>query len=256
MANAHYTPRWIVVWKRNLLVWTKLLGPAILGNFGEPLLYLLGLGFGLGAFVGNVQEIPYIVFLASGIVCSSAMFAATFEGLYSAYTRMAVQQTWNAMLAAPLDIRDVVIGEAVWAGTKSLFSSTAILLVALALGAVTNWAALAVVPVALLTGICYASMALVITSFARNYDFFLYYNTLFMTPTLLFSGVFFPLETMPSLIQQAATALPLYHAISLVRPLMTDQPVQQIGAHLIVIGIWGLCSLWLAIHLVKKRLTS
>ena len=93
--------RFIAVWLRNLRVWRKLMLPSLLGNFGEPVLYLLALGYGLGQFVGEVESMPYMVFLASGIVCSAAMTGATFEALYSAYTRLTQQQTWAAMLAAP-----------------------------------------------------------------------------------------------------------------------------------------------------------
>lgn len=248
--------RWVPVWRRNVLVWRKLIGPAILGNFGEPLLYLLALGYGLGSLVGNVQDMAYIVFLASGIVCSSAMVTATFEAMYSAYTRMAVQKTWDAMLAAPLDVRDIVVGETVWAGTKSLISVSAILLVAALLGTVDGWQALWVLPVVLLTGMCFGAMALVVTAFARNYDFFLYYNTLFITPMLLFGGVFFPLDRMPELVQWGARLLPLNHAVLLVRPLMTGQPPGQVALHLAVILAYGLVALWLAIRLLNRRLTT
>ncbi len=247
---------WLPIWRRNLLVWVKLLGPAVLGNFGEPLLYLVALGYGLGSFVGRVQDMPYIVFLASGIVCSSAMMTASFEAMYSAYTRMAVQQTWNAMLATPLDIRDIVAGETVWAGTKSLISVSAILLVAAALGAVHDWQALWVLPIVLITGMCFASMALVVTAYARSYDFFLYYHTLLVTPMLLFGGVFFPLDAMPVPVRAAAGLLPLNHAVALVRPLMTGGPVADVGLHLGVLGAYGLIGFWLAIRLLARRLTS
>ena len=93
--------RWVAVWRRNARVWRKLLGPALLGNIGEPLLYLLALGYGLGVFVGELEGMDYITFLASGFVCASAMNTASFEGLYSAYTRMAVQDTWTAMYFTP-----------------------------------------------------------------------------------------------------------------------------------------------------------
>ena len=139
--------RWLPVWWRNFKVWRKLLGAALLGNVGEPLLYLIALGYGLGAFVGQVGGLDYVTFLASGIVCSSAMNTASFEGMYSAYTRMEVQQTWISMLTAPLGVADVVVGEAMWAATKSLISAGAILVVAAWLGAVSDWAALGVLPV-------------------------------------------------------------------------------------------------------------
>lgn len=247
---------WFPVWKRHFLVWMKLAGPAILGNFGEPLLYLLALGYGLGGFVGSVQDMPYIAYLASGIIVSSAMVTASFEGMYSAYTRMDVQRTWDAMLATPLDVRDVVLGEVIWAGTKSLFSSAAILIVAVLLGVVHSWQAVFTLPVVLLTGLCFGAMALVVTAFAKNYDFFLYYNTLLITPMLLLSGVFFPLEEMPTAVQWLAQLLPLAHAVDLVRPLMRGTSPAGFAWPLLVLGGYTLVSLTLAIRLIKRRLTA
>jgi len=200
--------RWIAVWQRNYQVWTRLFIPAMLANFGEPLLYLLGLGYGLGYFVGTINGMPYLMFLASGIVCSSAMQTASFEGMYSAYTRMESQHTWDAMLATPLNIYDVVWGEALWAASKSLFSVAPILLMAALLGTVADWSALWVLPLSLLIGLCFAGPALMMTALARGYDFFLYYVTLVITPMMLLSGVFFPLERLPALIQEVAFFLP------------------------------------------------
>jgi lipooligosaccharide transport system permease protein len=255
-ARSHPALRWLPVWQRNLLVWVKLAGPAILGNFGEPLLYLLALGYGLGAFVENMSELPYLVFLASGTVCSSAMSTSSFEGMYSAYTRMAVQNTWGAMLATPLGVSDVVLGETAWAATKSLISSTAILIVAALLGAVAGPQALLVLPLVVLIGLCFGAMALVVTAVSRSYDFFLYYTTLFITPSLLIGGVFFPLERMPVAIQWLASVLPLTHAVEIVRPLMTGLPLQNVGLHLAVVLGYTVVSLALAIHLIRRRLSA
>lgn len=262
MALAEKTPerlsawRWLPVWRRNLRVWRKLLGPSLLGNFGEPLLYLLALGYGLGSLVGEIQQMPYIVFLASGIVCSSAMYTASFEGMYSAYTRMAVQKTWDAMLTAPLEVTDVVRGEVVWAATKSLISGSAILLVAGALDVVDSWRALWALPTVFLTGLCFGAMALVVTSFAKNYDFFLYYNTLLMTPMLLLGGVFFPLERLPSPVQALAEFLPLTHAVAVVRPVMTGSVVANPIWHLAILFAYGLGALALASTLIRRRLMA
>ena len=104
-------PRALAVWRRNILVWRKLLVPAILMNFGEPVLYLLGLGFGLGRFVGDMAGMPYLTFLASGIIASSAMTTASFEGMYSVFTRMVPQKTYEAILATPLEVDDILAGE-------------------------------------------------------------------------------------------------------------------------------------------------
>lgn len=247
---------WLPVWQRNVRVWFKLFLPALLGNFGEPLLYLLALGYGLGSFVGSVQGMPYVVFLASGIVVSSAMMTASFEGMYSAYTRMEVQRTWDAMLATPLDVPDIVIGEAVWAGTKSLFSGLAILLVAALLGAVASWQAVLALPVVLLTGLCFGAIALVVTAFATNYDFFLYYTTLLLTPMLLIGGVFFPLEPMPAAVQWLSMFFPITHAVTLVRPLITGIPLEQPWLHLLVLVGYTAGALALAVWLIRRRLTA
>ncbi|QKT04188.1 ABC transporter permease [Ectothiorhodospiraceae bacterium 2226] len=246
--------RWTAVWLRNFLVWRKLAGPAILGNLGEPLLYLLALGYGFGALVGEVHGLDYIVFLASGIVCASAMNTASFETMYSAYTRMAVQHTWEGILTAPLGIGDVALGEVVWAASKGLLSAAAILLVAALLGAVQGWAALWALPVVFLLGLAFASMAMVMTAVAMNYDFFLYYVTLVLTPMFLLSGVFFPLDAMPALIQQAAWVLPLTHGVAVVRPLMTELPLGAVWPHLLVVAAYALAAYALAVVLLRRRL--
>lgn len=252
----HISLRWIPVWRRNFLVWRKLLVPSLLGNFGEPLLYLLAIGYGLGSFVGEVAGLPYSVFFAAGIVCGSAMNTATFEGLYSAYTRMAHQQTWGGMLATPLNVDDIVLGEMVWAGTKSLLSVAPILLVAAALGLVHGWTALWVLPVVLVVGICFGALALVMTAMAQSYDFFLYYFTLVVTPMYLFGGVFFPLDGMPVPVQWGAQLLPLTHAVAIVRPLMTGLPLTGLVPHLLVLLAYGAVGFYLAAGLLRRRLLA
>jgi lipooligosaccharide transport system permease protein len=248
--------RWLPVWQRHLLVWRKLSVPSLLGNFGDPLLYLLALGYGLGRFVGTMEGMPYVAFLASGIVCSSAMNTATFEALYSAYTRMTTQQTWAGMLAAPLDVDDIVMGETIWAGTKSLFSATAILLVATMLGIVHGPRALLILPIAMLVGTCFAAMALVVTAISKNYEFFLYYVTLVVTPMMLFCGVFFPLDGLPGPLRSVAAVLPLTHAVRLIRPLMTGGwPTHPLLDVLVLLG-YGLSSYWIATALVRRRLLA
>ena len=104
-------PGALTVCRRNWNVWKKLIWAGLLMNFGEPFLYLLGLGFGLGVFIGQMADMPYLTFLASGIVAASAMQTATFEGMYSVFTRMVPQQSYDAMLATPLEVDDIIAGE-------------------------------------------------------------------------------------------------------------------------------------------------
>src|SRR5512135_765973 len=142
--------RFIPVWKRNFLVWRKLAIPAILGNLADPALYMLGLGYGLGGLLPQVGGVPYITFLAAGTIAYSTMNAATFETLYSGFSRMHVQKTWDAILNAPLVLDDVLLGELAWATTKSLLSGIAILAIVWVLGLASVGATLWIIPVVVL----------------------------------------------------------------------------------------------------------
>jgi len=245
----------MAVWYRNFLVWRKLVVASMLGNFGDPFLYLLGLGYGLGLYIGEMGGIPYMAFLASGILCSSAMNTATFEGLYSAFTRMNQQGTWEGMLATPVRIQEVVAGELVWAATKSLISGSAILIVAGILGGIQSWeTAWMALPVIFLIGLAFAGPALVVCALAPSYDFFLYYFTLAVTPMFLFCGVFYPLDALPQFAQLLAQGLPLTHAVALVRPLLTELPLTQPFLHVAVLGIYAVVGYIIAAHLAARRL--
>ncbi|WP_018950350.1 ABC transporter permease [Thioalkalivibrio sp. ALMg11] len=246
--------RFVAVWRRNLLVWRKLIVPSMLGNFGEPILYLLAFGYGFGSLVGDLDGMRYMVFIASGIICSSAMFTASFEGMYSAYTRMAEQNTWLGMLATPLTLDDIVFAEASWAATKGLISAITILIVASVLGLVADARALLALPVIFLAAFTFGALALVITALARSYDFFLYYFTLAVTPMLLLSGVFFPLTELPGWVQGLALALPLAHVLEIVRPLMTGAWPTAWLPHLAVIAAYGGSAIVLATYLIRRRL--
>lgn len=249
--------RWLPVFRRNLLVWRKLMIPSLVGNIAEPLITLVAFGYGLGALVGQVQlqgsALPYIVFLASGSICMSAMNAASFEALYSAFSRMQVQRTWDGIMNAPVELDDVVLAEMLWAAFKALFTSAAILLVMLALNiSHSPWLLLAL-PLLGLVGMVFASIALIFNALAKGYDFFTYYFTLFLTPTMFLSGVFFPREQLPGFMQAIAQWLPLTAAVELIRPLFLGQWPAQAGQHLLVLIGYGVGSFWLALALTRRR---
>ena len=247
-------PGALFVWRRNVLVWGKLLIPAILMNFGEPLLYLLGLGFGLGHFVGDMAGMPYLAFLASGIIASSAMTTASFEGMYSVYTRMVPQKTYEAILATPLDVDDIVSGEMLWCATKALLSGIAILVVASLLGVAQGWQALWVVPVVFLIGLCFAGPAMVMSALATSYDFFSYYFVLVVTPMFILCGVFYPVETLPEVVHDAVYVLPLTHAVHLTRGLVAGAELTTPLLHLAVLAGYALVSYIFAAVLIRRKL--
>lgn len=246
--------RSLTVWKRNALVWRKLIGPSLTINFGEPLLYLLGLGYGLGLFIGSMAGMDYLTFLASGVVASSAMTTATFEGLYSVYTRMVPQRTYDAMLATPIEVDDILAGEMLWCASKSLVSGAAILTVAAILGAVGDWRAILALPIVFLIGLCFAAPAMVISALSPSYDFFNYYFTLAITPMFILCGVFYPVSALPAALQALVQLLPLTHAVALVRPLVAGQPLTDVALHLAVLLAYAAVGYYVAVVLARRRL--
>lgn len=249
-------PRAWSVWRRNLQVWRRLALPSIMGNLADPLIYLLGLGLGLGALLPQVHGVSYITFLATGTVAFSTMNAATFEALYSGYARAHQQKTWEAIMNAPLSLDDVMVGEILWAATKSLFSGTAILVVICAFGLVSPWNAILVLPLIVLTGLCFAGIGYIATSLAPGYDFFMYWLTLFISPMAMLCGVFFPLEQLPGFIQGAASILPLGHAVGAIRPLLLHGSAPYLWLHVLVLIAYALIGLFISRALMRRRLLS
>jgi lipooligosaccharide transport system permease protein len=182
------------------------------------------------------------------------MNAATFEVLYSGFSRMHVQKTWEAIMNAPIALDDIVAAELVWAASKSCLAGVAILAVIAAFGFTASPLALAAIPVVFLTGLCFAALGLIMTALAPSYDFFMYYFTLFITPMTLLSGVFFPQSQLPETVRSIAEVLPLSHAIALVRPLLLGQMPAQIGLHLAVLAAFTIVAFWLALALTRRRL--
>lgn len=249
--------RFLAVWQRNFKVWRKLALPSVLGNLADPMMYMLGLGYGLGRLLPDVNGVPYLSFLAAGTVCYSTMNSATFEVLYSAFSRMHVQKSWEAILNAPMTLDDVVLGELSWAASKSLLSGLAILTVIWVLGLQSSWLlSLWVIPVVVLIGICFAGMGLVMNSISPNYDFFMYYFTLVITPMVLLCGVFYPVTELPHWLQVISSWLPLTHAIDLARPLLLGSMPQDIVLHVSALLGYGLVGFVVALHLTRKRLLT
>ena len=249
--------RWWPVFLRNLLVWRKLAIPSLVGGIAEPLMWLVAFGYGLGELVGEVnmggQQVPYILFLASGSICMSAMNAASFEALYSAFSRMHMQKTWDGIMNAPVRLDDVVMAEMLWAAYKALFAVTAILAVMLALGISQSWKLLLAWPLLWIVGVTFSCIALIFNALAKGYDFFTYYFTLFLTPMMFLSGIYFPRTQLPGWLQTLTDYLPLTAAIELVRPLFLDQWPTHVASNLcLLIGV-TVVAFWVALALTRQR---
>lgn len=246
--------RWTPVWRRNLLVWRKLAIASVLANIADPLLYMLAIGFGIGSFIPQMNGMPYIAFLGTGMVCQSAMFTASFEGMYSAFSRMFMQRTWDAIINTPISLDDVLFAEWIWCATKSVVSVTAILLVILALGYGHSALAIWILPLGFLVGLCFGAFGLIMNALAPGYDFFTYFFTLVLTPMLLLSGVFFPVDQMPAGLRFVSGLLPLKHAIDIARPLLSGRVPDAVLLHVAVIAAYAVVAYYVALVLTRRRL--
>jgi lipooligosaccharide transport system permease protein len=205
------------VWQRNFTVYTKLYKSSIVFNFIEPVLYLVALGFGLGAFVKEINGVPYIHFIAPGIIASSAMFATASECTYGTYVRMTYQKTFDAILATPVNIDDLVAGELMWGATKSVIYGTIIMIVISLFGLVDSVSIILIVPILFISGLIFAETSIIAVALVPGIDSFSYFFTLLLTPSFLFSGIFFPLDTLPPLVAKIAFFTPLYHVVNICR---------------------------------------
>lgn len=252
-AMPRISPRFVPVLQRNLLVWRKLAVPSVLGNIAEPLITLVAFGYGLGSMVGQVQGLSYILFLASGSIVSSAALAASFEALYSAFSRMQVQRTWDSILNAPVALDDIVFAEMLWAALKSVFSVIAIMAVLAVLDISRAPTMLVALPVLAFVGITFSSIALVFNALAQGYDFFTYYFTLVLTPMTFLSGVYFPLESMPQWLQFVAHLLPMTAAVELVRPLIIGEWPADAWRSALVLAAYAVICYYYALVLTRRR---
>lgn len=205
------------VWQRHLTVYTKLYKSSIALNFVEPVLYLSAFGLGLGAFIKEIDGMPYIKFIAPGMIASSAMFAATYECTYGTYVRMTFQKTFDAILATPVNINDLVGGELIWGATKSMLYGTTIIIVISLAGLVDSAMIILAIPILFISGLVFAEISLLFVSIVPGIDSFNYFYTLLMTPMFLFSGIFFPIDNLPPVISKIAFFTPLYHLVNICR---------------------------------------
>jgi lipooligosaccharide transport system permease protein len=252
------------VWHRNFDVFTKTIKVNFLPSLLEPILYLLAFGFGLGGFIPNIQGQTYIAFIAPALVAISVMNGSFFECTFASFVRMYFQKTFDAIVATPVSVEEVVAGELLWGATRSTINTTIVLVVVAAFGLVSGPLFLLVIPLAFFGGLMFASMAMCFTSVAPNIDFFNFPSFLFLTPMFFLCGTFFPLTTLPTGAQGVAIAiLPLTHVVNLTRGLISGhlEPILGLNpATLIVVSfIWviavTLFFFVLSINLMKKRLT-
>ncbi|HCT85237.1 MAG TPA: ABC transporter [Candidatus Margulisbacteria bacterium] len=244
------------VWYRHMKVYTKNIVTNGFPPFLEPLIFLFGIGLGLGNYVSTMEGVPYIQFLSLGLILTSAMFTAAFECTYGTYVRLEFEKVYDGMLGAPLTATDLLLGEILWCGTKGLFFATAVLTVISIFGILPIKLFLIVPIIGFLTGIMFAALSLLVTSFVNDINQFNFYSTGFISPMFFFSGVVFSLGSLPPILRIIAELLPLTHTVRLLRMLSVLQLNSMVLVDIGYIVIFTVVMSYLAIRQLKKRLIS
>jgi lipooligosaccharide transport system permease protein len=243
------------VWQRNWDAFLRTYRVNFIPPFVEPVLYLLALGFGLGTYVEAIDGIPYPVFIAPALVSISVMYSSFFECTYSSFVRMYYQKTFDAIIATPVSIDEVIAGEMFWGATRGMIYATLMLPVLLLFGVVAMPSSLLLIPFAGLAGLLFAAIGMCFTAITPGIDALNYPSFLFITPMFLFSGTFFPLNLLPEPIQYFAFAvLPLTHVVTINRAitLAAFSPINLFN--LAWIAVATVIFFVLAIRLMRKRL--
>ena len=223
--------------------------------FLEPLLYLFALGFGLGRFVDVMEGMSYARFIAPALISVSVMNSAFFECTFGSYVRMYYQKTFDAIIATPLSIDEVITGELLWGATRSLIYATIMLPVIAVFGLIDLSTSLLIIPFSFIAGFLFAAIGMCFTAVTPNINSLNYPTFLFITPMFLFSGTFFPLSLLPEPIQYfALAALPLTHVVRITRALTLASLNSTLLLSLVWIVSVSLVLFVLAVNLMKRRL--
>jgi lipooligosaccharide transport system permease protein len=247
----------LAVCRRQYLVWRKLIWASLTTNVANPLLFLFAFGFGLGAVIGDMGGLRYLAFVVPGMMAYSAMFAASFETTIGSYARFDMLKTWDAVLATPVSLMELLLGEAFWAAAKALFSAVCVLVVGAIWGGIGSFAgALLSLPLIFIASFTFAACGLAATAHARTWEFFSYFFTFWVTPMFVFSGVFFGVDRFPGYVQPIAWVLPMTHVIEVVRPLTAGQALSPLVAlgHLGYIVALAAAAFVLAYRRLRHRL--
>jgi lipooligosaccharide transport system permease protein len=242
------------VWYRHYRVYVKSLLSNGLPPFLEPLIFLAGVGLGMGRYITTMDNLPYITFLATGLPITAAMFTAAFECSFGTFIRLEFDKVYDGMLAAPITVNNLLIGEILWAGSKGIFFSLAVILVESLFGIVPMPQMLFAGLIGFLTGIMFASISLFVTSLVSSINQFNFYFTGFLSPMFFFSGVVFPVSNLPAYLQPVAEIFPLTHSVRIVREIARGRLTVLSAVDVGAILLFTLVAAFFAIRRLRRRL--
>ncbi len=246
------------VWMRYYSAFMKSLLYYLLTTFLEPIFYLLSFGLGVGALVGNIttegMHMSYRSFIFSGIIAQTVLFQGFFEGSYGAFVRMYYQKIFQAIAITPITLSEVLWGELLWDATKATVAAEVVGLIGVGTGDFTPHCLLTLLPVCFLSAFLFSAMGLATAGFSRSIDELAYPQYLLVFPMFLFCGVFYPIESLPDVLQKVAWFFPLTSVISLVRTLTLGMPFEPQAVPLLL--VWLVVLVAVARRSMFKRLVK
>jgi lipooligosaccharide transport system permease protein len=210
-------PALSAVWVRQWIVFRYFWRTRTFAAVVEPVIMLFAFGFGFGRLVSHVDGIPYIQFVGTGVVATTVLFSAAFASMFDALYKRRYQRVYDAMLAAPVDVSEIVTGESLFLGMRAGVYGVVPLLVAFCFGLRPEPAMVLVAPIGILTGIGFAALGMWFATLSDTFDGLSYVVSGVITPLFLIAGTFFPLNRMPDWLRVLAQFNPLYHCVELVR---------------------------------------
>jgi len=220
----------------------------------QPTIYLLAFGLGFGSIVARLEHVEYVQYVGTGVVAMAVLFASAFPGMFNTFVRWQFQRTYDAMLAAPVDVEELITAEVLWISLRAGVYGVAPLLVAMAFGLRPDAGMLLVPLIGVLTGFGYAAFGVLIAAVAKTIDNFNYVTSAVLTPMFLVGGTFFPVSKLPEGVRTVALGNPLYHCVQLVR----DSSLGHLGTgdvgHAAVLLAFAVLMWRLAVWRLGKRL--
>jgi lipooligosaccharide transport system permease protein len=205
------------VMSRDVVIFKRYWKATTFSSVVQPTIYLLAFGLGFGTLVKYIGTVKTIEYIATGTVATAVLFSSAFPGMFNTFIRWQFQRTYDAMLAAPVDVEELITAEVLWISLRAGVYGMAPLLVGLAFGLAPEWGMLLVPAIGIVTGFGFAAFGVLIAAVAKTIDNFNYVTSAVLTPMFLVAGTFFPVSTLPAGVRQVAQVNPLYHCVQLVR---------------------------------------
>jgi lipooligosaccharide transport system permease protein len=205
------------VMSRDIVLFGRYWKATTFSSVVQPTIYLLAFGLGFGSLVSHVEHVRYVEYVGTGVVATAVLFSSAFPGMFNTFIRWKFQRTYDAMLAAPVDVEELITAEVLWISVRAGVYGVAPLIVAMAFGLSPNAGMLLVPFVGFVTGFGFASFGVLVAAVAKTIDNFNYVTSAVLTPLFLVAGTFFPISTFPPVLHAIAELNPLYHCVQLVR---------------------------------------